>query len=89
MLRKLAAGRYGEQAVGLVNYDVGMHILRQEKITGLEFIGSARKIEYAIGLSRKRVSAEQAEHFNAALRELMKKGTVKAIADKSGMKPAG
>lgn len=89
VLRKLAAGRYGEQAVAFVNYDVGMHILKQEKIAGLESAGSARKIEYAIGLSRKRVSAEQAEHFNAALRELMKKGTVKAIADKYGMKPAG
>jgi polar amino acid transport system substrate-binding protein len=88
VLRKLAAGRYGDQAVAVVNQDVGLYLLRQEKIDGLKVVGNIKKIDYTIGLPRKRLSQEQADQFNAGLRELIKKGAVKAIADRYGLKTA-
>lgn len=88
VLRKLAAGRYGDHAVAVVNQDVGLYLLKQEKIDGLKIVGSIRKIDYAIGLSRKRMSEEQADQFNAGLRELVRKGMVRSIAEKYGIKPA-
>ena len=88
VLRKLAAGRYGEHAVAVVNQDVGLYLLKQEKIDGLKIVGSIKKVDYAIGLSRKRMSEEQADQFNAGLRELVRKGTVRTIAEKYGVKPA-
>lgn len=88
VLRKLRAGRYPAPAVGVMNKEVGLYVIAQEKLTGLKVAGDLKPIAYGIGLSRNRVSDAQAERFNVALRELLKQGTVKAIADKYGLKPA-
>ncbi len=88
VLRKLRAGRYVEPAVAVMNKDVGLQIIAEEKLTGLLVAGEYKQVAYSIGLSRKKVSKEQAERFNAALRELVKQGVVKTIADKYGLKAA-
>lgn len=88
VLRKLRAGRYPEPAAAVMNKDVALHLVAREKLTGLKIAGEYEPIAYGIGLPRKRVSAEQAERFNRTLRELIKQGTVKAIADKYGIKAA-
>jgi polar amino acid transport system substrate-binding protein len=88
VLRKLDGGRYQQPAAAVMNRDVGLSMIAQQKITGLKVAGEMRRVDYAIGLSRKRVAPELAERFNAALRDLVKKGTVKAIADKYGLKAA-
>jgi polar amino acid transport system substrate-binding protein len=88
VLRKLRAGRYPEPSVGVMNKDVGLYVIAQEKLTGLKVAGDFKPIAYSIGLSRNRVSDKQAERFNATLRELLKQGTVKSIAEKYSLKPA-
>jgi polar amino acid transport system substrate-binding protein len=88
VLRKLRAGRYVEPAVAVMNGDVGQQIIAEEKLTGLRVAGEYKPVAYAIGLSRKKVGKEQADRFNAALRELIKQGTVKSIAEKYGLKAA-
>ncbi len=88
VLRKLRAGRYVEPAIAMMNKDVGLKIIAEENLTGLLVAGEYKPVAYAIGLSRKKVSKEEADKFNAALRELIKQGKVKAIADKYGLKSA-
>jgi polar amino acid transport system substrate-binding protein len=88
VLRKLRAGRYPEPSAGVMNKDVGLYVIAQEKLTGLKVAGEFKPVAYSIGLSRNRVSDEQAERFNSALRVLLKEGKVKSIADKYGLKPA-
>lgn len=88
VLRKLRAGRYPEPAAAVMNKEVGQYVITREKLTGLRVAGEYKPIAYVIGLSRNRVSEEQAERFNRTLRELIKQGTVKIIADKYGMTPA-
>ena len=55
---------------------------------GIKAVGDIKRIEYTIGLSRKKMDEKQAEKFNAALRGLIRNGTVKAIVEKYGMRPA-
>jgi polar amino acid transport system substrate-binding protein len=50
VLRKLRAGRYPEPAAGVMNKDVGLYIVAQEKLTGLKIAGEFKPIAYGIGL---------------------------------------
>ncbi len=86
VMRKLDAGRYTEPAAAIMNRDVGNAMIAQQKLTTLRVAGEVKRIDYAIGLSRKRVTPELAERFNGALHELVKKGSVKAIVEKYGLK---
>ena len=87
-LRKLDAGRYGECGVAIMNVDLGNWLLKHEKIKNIQFLGEIQKTEYVFGLSRKKVSKELAEKFNASLHELIRNGSVREIAEKYGMKSA-
>jgi polar amino acid transport system substrate-binding protein len=84
VLRKLRAGRYPEPAAAVMNREVGLELIDEEKLTGLKIVGEYKPVAYGIGLSRKKVSKAQAERFNDALRELIRNGTVKAIAHEAG-----
>jgi polar amino acid transport system substrate-binding protein len=88
VLRKLRAGRYPEPAAAVMNKEVGLGLIADEKLDGLKIAGEYESVAYGIGFSRKKVSRKQAERFNNALRDLIKQGTVKAIAEKYGLKPA-
>lgn len=88
VLRKLLAGRYTQPAAAVINRDVAMQLIAEDKLAGLKIAGEYQQVAYAIGLSRKKVGREQADRFNAALRELVKQGTVKAIAERYNVKPA-
>jgi polar amino acid transport system substrate-binding protein len=88
VLRKLHAGRYVAPTVAVMNKDVGLQIIAEEKLSSLRVAGEYKPVSYGIGLSRKKVSKEKADKFNAALRELIKQGAIKAIADKYGLKAA-
>lgn len=86
VFRKLSGQRYGDKAVAVMNVDVGNYLLKQEKISGIVAVGDIKRIEYTIGLSRKKVGEKQAEKFNDALRALIRNGTIKTIVEKYGMK---
>jgi polar amino acid transport system substrate-binding protein len=86
VLRKLAAQRYGAKGAAVVNVDVANYLIKQDKLAQVRLIGEIRQIEYVIGLSKRSVTALQAERFGATLHRLMEDGTVKAIADKYEMR---
>ncbi len=88
VLRKLLAGRYTQPAAAVINRDVALQLITEDKLAGLKIAGEYKPVSYAIGLSRKKVSKEQADRFNAALRELVKQGTVKASAEQYNVKAA-
>lgn len=88
VLRKLARGRYGVNGAALVNSDVAMALIKENGLEGLVNAGEAKSVDYAIGLSRNKVSAEQAELFNSKLRILKRNGVVKSILQKYGLTPA-
>ncbi|SFN40162.1 polar amino acid transport system substrate-binding protein [Formivibrio citricus] len=87
-LKKLIGGRYGDNALVLINREVGLSLAKEEKITNLKLAGDLQPIVYVIGLSRKKVSERQARLFNDAIKELIKEGKVKTILNKHGMRPA-
>lgn len=89
VLRKLLHQRYGERALGALNRHVGNYLLAQHGIREIEWVGDIKELQYAIGLSRKKVSTEQAERFNQALRELIRQNHVKAILEKHGLHAPG
>lgn len=89
LLRKLSARRYGELGAAVANVDVGNHLLMQEHIAGLRVAGIVSKTEYSIGLSRKKVSPQLAQEFDAALETLTKSGKLKEIAARYGVTAAG
>jgi polar amino acid transport system substrate-binding protein len=88
VMRKLDAGRYTEPAAAFMNRDVGNWLIAQQKFNNVKLTGEAKKVDYCIGLSRKRVTPEQVDKINQALRELAKKGVIKSIAEKHGLKAA-
>ena len=87
-LRKLRQGRYGGKAVVVINKELGRFLLKQDGDAGLRQIGELKKTEYYIGLSRTRMPPELAERFNQALRQLLRDGTINAIAQKFDVKAA-
>ena len=74
VLRKLAAGRYGPGGLALVNEAVALHLIRTENLAGLQAAGPVKHFSYAFGLSRQRVSVEQARAFDRALVRLCRSG---------------
>lgn len=74
VLRKLAAGRYGEQGLALVNESVALALMRDEQIAGLQAAGTVREFAYSFGLSRRRVDGPRAAEFDRALQELCRSG---------------
>ena len=87
-LRKLRQGRYGTKGLVVINRDLAQFLLHQDAQAGLRVVGELQNTEYHIGLSRRRMSQEQADKFNAALRQLQQDGTINAIAQKYGLKAA-
>lgn len=89
LLRKLSVRRYGKLGAAVANVDVGNHLIAQEQIAGLKVAGIVSKIEYSIGLSRKKVTPLRAQQFDAALEALAKTGKLDAIAAHYGVTAAG
>lgn len=89
LLRKLGGRRYGELGAAIANVDVGNQLIKQERIAGLKVAGIVSKAEYSIGLSRKKVSPQLAQQFDAALDALAKSGKLREIAARYGVTPAG
>jgi len=87
VLRKLAAGRYGPDALAVVNRDVGLSLIQSEPLPGIRLLSDLEPISYTIGLSRRAVPAALAGRFLSALAALKQAGTLSAIFDKWRAKP--
>lgn len=90
VLKKLAAGRYGDdkKALAAMNRDVGLYLMKTENISGIKPTGDFMKIAYCIGFPKQKVSERQFTEFNDALKELIREGKVRTILSLYGMKPA-
>ncbi len=80
--RKLASGRYGQNAAVFANRDGASAVLRKEGMQDFKLAGRVMTIDFAIGLSRKKVSASVFARFNATLAQLQQSGQVRAILQK-------
>lgn len=87
-LRKLRAGRYGALGAVVINSDLGRWIVEREHIEGLQNIGEIQKVDYQVGLSRKKLGKEQAERFLACLHVLLDNGVAREIIQRHGLRPA-
>ncbi|GAB2837487.1 hypothetical protein GCM10027277_00340 [Pseudoduganella ginsengisoli] len=85
-LRKLRMGRYGDQAVVLINEDLGIWLMQKEGDAGLRQVGEVQKITYHIGMSRKRGAQEARTRFLAALDAMIHSGAVRDMAARYGMR---
>lgn len=89
VLRKLAAGRYGDGGLALANEAVAQQLIRDERIAGLRLAGTVRSFGYAFGLNRERVSAADAQAFAQALRALCASGRTAELLKPYGLPASG
>jgi polar amino acid transport system substrate-binding protein len=85
VLRKLAAGRYGEDGLALANEGAARYLIRKEGITGLLQVGVVKTFGYAFGLNRQRVDAATAAAFSKALQELCRSGRTAELLKPYGL----
>jgi polar amino acid transport system substrate-binding protein len=85
VLRKLAAGRYGEDGLAVANEAVAQQLIREDAIGGLRIAGVVKSFGYAFGLNRERVSAADARAFATALQELCRSGRTAELLKPYGL----
>jgi polar amino acid transport system substrate-binding protein len=85
VLRKLAAGRYGENGLALANEAVAQHLMREDGIAGLQPVGLVKTFAYAFGLTRQTVDLAQAQAFAKALYELCRSGRTAELLKPYGL----
>lgn len=74
VMRKLAAGRYGEDGAALANEAVAQLLIREDGLNNLQPAGQVKVFGYAFGLSRLNVDVAQAQAFARTLGELCRTG---------------
>lgn len=85
VLRKLAAGRYGDDGLALANEAVAEQLIREEPLAGLRVAGEVKRFGYAFGLNRERVDAASAADFAKALTALCRSGRVAELLKPYGL----
>lgn len=85
VLRKLAAGRYGEGGLALANEAVAQQLVREERLAGLRVAGVVKSFGYAFGLNRERVTAADAQAFAGALQALCATGRIAELLKPYGL----
>ena len=80
--RKLGSGRYGPNAAVFANRDGASAVLRKEGMQDFKLAGRVMTIDFAIGMSRKKVEPALFVRFNATLAQLQQSGQVRAIMQK-------
>ncbi|MCV2358246.1 transporter substrate-binding domain-containing protein [Paucibacter sp. TC2R-5] len=85
VLRKLLAGRYGEQGLVLLNESMALLLMRGEGFGGLQAAGTAKTFGYSFGLSLQRVKRSERQAFDAALSDLCRKGRVADLLKNHGL----
>lgn len=88
VLRKLAAGRYGDDGLALINEMVAEDLIARTPVTGLRQAGEASRFSYTFGFSRNRPSFDAAQfaRFNKALGALCRSGELQALLDRYRMR---
>jgi polar amino acid transport system substrate-binding protein len=86
--RKLAGGRYGDQAAVFANREVGLALLKQGALADLKLAGELPAIHYVFALSRLTGSEPQMSRLNKAHDELQKTGKIQSILARHGLETA-
>lgn len=85
VLRKLLAGRYGEQGLALINESMALLLMRGDGYGGLQATGMAKSFGYSFGLSLQKVKRADRLAFDAALIDLCRKGRVADLLKRHGL----
>jgi polar amino acid transport system substrate-binding protein len=85
VLRKLVAGRYGEDGLALVNEGAAWHLIREDGIAGLQVVGVVKTFGYAFGLNRERVDPAVAAAFAKVLHEMCRSGRTAELLKPHGL----
>ncbi|WP_233493104.1 ABC transporter substrate-binding protein [Chromobacterium sp. ATCC 53434] len=88
LLRKLAEGRYGQEALAFMNRDIGENLCQSQHILEIKPIADYSSVYYSIGLSRKAVSESNANRFFNTVHILNKSGKIAEILKKWKLTPA-
>nr|WP_199064772.1 transporter substrate-binding domain-containing protein [Chromobacterium sp. ASV5] len=88
VLRKLSAGRYGAQGVAFSNEDIARYWIAQDGISNLKRLASVQALRYHYGFTRSRLQPGTVEAFNHALEAMCRDGTLKRLAEPSGVRLA-
>ncbi|MGC0150902.1 substrate-binding periplasmic protein [Chromobacterium vaccinii] len=88
VLRKMAAGRYGGEAVAFSNDDVARYWMRRDGLANLNKLAEVRQLTYLYGFTRSRVRTGMLETFNRALDDMCRDGSLKRLAAPSGIRLA-
>ena len=85
VVRKLAAGRYGEDGLALANEAVAQHLMREDGIRNLQPAGLVKSFGYSFGLVRQNVELAPAQALAKTLYELCRSGRTAELLKPYGM----
>lgn len=85
VVRKLAAGRYGEDGLALVNEAVAQYQMREDGIHNLQPVGLVKAFGYSFGLTRQSVDPAQAQALAKTLNELCRSGRTAELLKPYGL----
>jgi polar amino acid transport system substrate-binding protein len=88
VLRKLSAGRYGDNGLALVNEAVAQALHYVAGGAPLQRVGVVKHLSYAFALAPQRVSAAQALAFDEAIHALCRSGRTARIFKPYGLPAA-
>jgi polar amino acid transport system substrate-binding protein len=88
VLRKLAAGRYGEDGAALINEAVAQGFIREDNLTSLQPAGLVKVFGYSFGLNRQNVDLGAALAFGRTLYELCRSGRTAELLRPYGLPPS-
>lgn len=88
VLRKLAAGRYGEDGAALVNEAVAQGLIREDNLTSLQPAGLVKVFGYSFGLNRQNVDLGAALALGRTLYELCRSGRTAELLKPYGLPPS-
>lgn len=88
VLRKLAAGRYGEDGAALVNEAVAQGLIREDNLTSLQPAGLVKVFGYSFGLNRQNVELGAALALGRTLYELCRNGRTAELLKPYGLPPS-
>ncbi|WP_197081546.1 MULTISPECIES: ABC transporter substrate-binding protein [unclassified Chromobacterium] len=89
VLKKLAALRYGADAVVFANEDVTRFLIRREALSGIRPLATIQPLTYLYGFPLKNVKPNTVADFNQALAAMCRDGTLPRLARRYNVRMAG
>ena len=88
VLRKLAAGRYGANAVAFSNDDVARYWIKRDGLANVRKLAEVKQLTYLYGFTRSRVKPGMLETFNRVLDDMCRDGSLARLTAPSGIQLA-